>query len=259
MCSRSERTVFLGKCIIGLWLLSFQNDFAFGCGGITHTIIAERAKDSFQENSHYRKLMDIHEDAFNGGAPYPDAFYDDICFKGIYHDVSEDTHWGEFLNVSINYINKLPKPWDPATEKLFVFVMALMSHQVADITWHSMYLEQGFLHTMGYMNFHGSYSNAHPVGDFGNHPFLLIVQIIFKTDSHNYAGMHDIFYNSTMLVHVYMILVRNDLKEVMFGMCMDYCQKTTRLTQINTGMCLLMISTIFTRNSMGKQGLTKTP
>lgn len=26
--------------------------------------------------------MDIHEDAFNGGAPYPDAFYDDICFKG---------------------------------------------------------------------------------------------------------------------------------------------------------------------------------
>lgn len=33
-------------------------------------------------------------------------------FKGIYHDVSEDTHWGEFLNVSINYINKLPKPWD---------------------------------------------------------------------------------------------------------------------------------------------------
>lgn len=167
MDSRSEGNVFLAKCIIGLCLLSFQKDFAFGCGGITHTIIAERAKDSFQENSHYRKLMDIHEDAFNGGAPYPDAFYDDICFKGIYHDVSEDTHWGEFLNVSINYINKLPKPWDMATEKLFVFVMALMSHQVADITWHSMYLEQGFLPTMGYMNFHGSYSNAHPVGDFG--------------------------------------------------------------------------------------------
>lgn len=35
-----------------------------------------------------------------------------FSFKGIYHDVSEDTHWGEFLNVSINYINKLPKPWD---------------------------------------------------------------------------------------------------------------------------------------------------
>lgn len=31
--------------------------------------------------------------------------------------------------------------------------MALMSHQVADITWHSMYLEQGFLPTMGYVSY----------------------------------------------------------------------------------------------------------
>lgn len=39
MDSRSGGTVFLAKCIIGLCLLSFQKDFAFGCGGITHTII----------------------------------------------------------------------------------------------------------------------------------------------------------------------------------------------------------------------------
>lgn len=39
MDSRSEGNVFLAKCIIGLCLLSFQKDFAFGCGGITHTII----------------------------------------------------------------------------------------------------------------------------------------------------------------------------------------------------------------------------
>ncbi|XP_061168145.1 phosphatidylinositol-glycan-specific phospholipase D-like [Saccostrea echinata] len=131
------------------------------------SISAERAKYSFREGSKYRKLLDIHQDAFYGGAPYPDSFYDDICHKGAYHDVSEDTHWGEFLNATINYINKQSKPWDIATEKLFVFMMAFMSHQVADITWHSMYIEQGFLHTMGYMNFHGSYPKAHPVGDFG--------------------------------------------------------------------------------------------
>lgn len=39
MDSRSGGNVFLAKCIIGLCLLSFQKDFAFGCGGITHTII----------------------------------------------------------------------------------------------------------------------------------------------------------------------------------------------------------------------------
>ncbi|XP_048759090.2 phosphatidylinositol-glycan-specific phospholipase D-like isoform X2 [Ostrea edulis] len=150
-----------------LIFLSVTNHFTHGCGVITHTIIVERAKYSFQESSRYRKLMEIHQDAFYGGAPYPDSFYDDICFKGIYHGVSEDTHWGEFLNATINYINKQPKPWDVATEKLFVFMMAFMSHQVADITWHSLYLDQGFLPTMGYMNFHGSYSEAHPVGDFG--------------------------------------------------------------------------------------------
>lgn len=33
-------------------------------------------------------------------------------FKGIYYDVLEDIYWGEFLNVSINYINKLIKLWD---------------------------------------------------------------------------------------------------------------------------------------------------
>ena len=32
---------------------------------------------------------------------------------GIFHNVSEDTHWGEFLNVSIHYIRaRYPVPWD---------------------------------------------------------------------------------------------------------------------------------------------------
>lgn len=197
MCSHSELTFFFAKSFIGLYLLLLQNDFAFGCGGITHTIIVERAKYSFQENSHYRKLMDMHEDAFNGGAPYPDAFYEDFCFKGRYHAVSEDTHWGEFLNVSINYINQLPKPWDTATEKLFVFVMGLMSHQVADITWHSLYLEQGFLQTMGYMNFHGSYSKAHPVGDFGGDVWnvygLLSKDYKINPDKYWYLPVDDLY------------------------------------------------------------------
>ncbi|XP_062593702.1 phosphatidylinositol-glycan-specific phospholipase D-like [Saccostrea cucullata] len=169
-------------------LLSVKTKVSFGCGGVTHTIIAERAKYSFQEGSQYRKLLDIHQDAFYAGAPYPDSFYDDICFRGSYHDVSEDTHWGEFLNTTINYINKQPKPWDVATEKLFVFMMAFMSHQVADITWHSMYIEQGFLHTMGYMNFHGSYPKAHPVGDFGGDVWN--VYGMLSKDDNIYPGKH---------------------------------------------------------------------
>ncbi|XP_076999868.1 phosphatidylinositol-glycan-specific phospholipase D isoform X2 [Tamandua tetradactyla] len=38
---------------------------------------------------------------------------------------------------------------------------------VADISWHSLGIEQGFLRTMAAIDFHGSYSEAHSAGDFG--------------------------------------------------------------------------------------------
>ena len=42
-----------------------------------------------------------------------------------------------------------------------------MSHQVADVTWHSLGIQQGFLRTMGDVNFFGSFPAAHSVGDAG--------------------------------------------------------------------------------------------
>ncbi|XP_074843689.1 phosphatidylinositol-glycan-specific phospholipase D [Carettochelys insculpta] len=38
---------------------------------------------------------------------------------------------------------------------------------VADVSWHSLGIDQGFLRTMGAIDFHGSYSEAHHTGDFG--------------------------------------------------------------------------------------------
>lgn len=38
---------------------------------------------------------------------------------------------------------------------------------MADVTWHSLGVVQGFLSSMGYVNFHGSFNQAHSVGDFG--------------------------------------------------------------------------------------------
>ncbi|XP_030335585.1 phosphatidylinositol-glycan-specific phospholipase D isoform X3 [Strigops habroptila] len=38
---------------------------------------------------------------------------------------------------------------------------------VADVSWHSLGIDQGFLKAMGEIDFHGSYSEAHNVGDFG--------------------------------------------------------------------------------------------
>ncbi|XP_074002601.1 phosphatidylinositol-glycan-specific phospholipase D isoform X2 [Numenius arquata] len=137
----------------------------------THVEIAHRALEFFikrEGNVNYRQLLLNHQDAFQAGSIYPDAFYPSICKSGIFHDVSEDTHWSPFLSASIDYIRRnYPQPWEEATEKLVAFLFGIASHMVADVSWHSLGIDQGFLKAMGEIDFHGSYSEAHNVGDFG--------------------------------------------------------------------------------------------
>ncbi|KFP15161.1 Phosphatidylinositol-glycan-specific phospholipase D [Egretta garzetta] len=137
----------------------------------THVEIAHRALEFFikrEGNVNYRQLLLDHQDAFQAGSIYPDAFYPSICKRGIFHDVSEDTHWSPFLNTSIHYIRRnFPQPWEEATEKLVAFLFGIASHMVADVSWHSLGIDQGFLRAMGEIDFHGSYSEAHTAGDFG--------------------------------------------------------------------------------------------
>ena len=38
---------------------------------------------------------------------------------------------------------------------------------MADITWHSLGVDQGFIKAMSNVNFHGIFNKAHPVADFG--------------------------------------------------------------------------------------------
>ncbi|KAF3815369.1 hypothetical protein GH733_016751 [Mirounga leonina] len=108
------------------------------------------------------ELLLEHQDAYQAGAVFPDAFYPSICERGQFHDVSESTHWTPFLNASIHYIREnYPLPWEKDTEKLVAFLFGITSHMVADISWHSLGIEQGFLRTMGAVDFHYSYSKAH--------------------------------------------------------------------------------------------------
>ncbi|XP_027509852.1 phosphatidylinositol-glycan-specific phospholipase D isoform X1 [Corapipo altera] len=141
------------------------------CGISTHIEIAHRALEFFIKNEgsvNYRQLLLNHQDAFQAGSIYPDAFYSPVCKAGIFHDVSEDTHWSPFLKASIQYIRRnYPQPWEEATEKLVAFLFGIASHMVADVSWHSLGIDQGFLKAMGEIDFHGSYSEAHSAGDFG--------------------------------------------------------------------------------------------
>ena len=48
-----------------------------------------------------------------------------------------------------------------------VFLFGVVSHQVADVAWHSLGIDQGFISTMADLNFYGKYGDAHTVADFG--------------------------------------------------------------------------------------------
>ncbi|XP_053914138.1 phosphatidylinositol-glycan-specific phospholipase D isoform X2 [Cuculus canorus] len=162
-----------GLKIWTVWLVILYH-FCQRCipsGISTHVEIAHRALEFFikhEGNVNYRQLLLNHQDAFQAGSTYPDAFYPSICKSGIFHDVSEDTHWSPFLNASIQYIRRnYPQPWEEATEKLVAFLFGIASHMVADVSWHSLGIDQGFLKAMGEIDFRGSYSEAHNAGDFG--------------------------------------------------------------------------------------------
>ncbi|KAM5299588.1 phosphatidylinositol-glycan-specific phospholipase D [Ctenodactylus gundi] len=141
------------------------------CGLSTHIEIGHRALEFLHLPNgevNYRELLLEHQDAYQAGTVFPDSFYPGLCKGGKFHDVSESTHWTPFLNASIHYIREnYPLPWDKDTEKLVAFLFGITSHMVADVSWHSLGIEQGFLRTMGAIDFHGSYPEAHSTGDFG--------------------------------------------------------------------------------------------
>lgn len=142
------------------------------CGITTHTEIAHRAASHFDylldNSTSIKDLINKYQSAFQAGNPYPDSFYPNICKKGVYHSISEDTHWVPFLNATINYIRKTyTRPYNEDALRLIVFTLGYTSHQIADVTWHSLGVNQGFLSAMGYVNFHGSFDQAHSVGDTG--------------------------------------------------------------------------------------------
>ncbi|XP_075069248.1 phosphatidylinositol-glycan-specific phospholipase D isoform X2 [Mixophyes fleayi] len=151
--------------LLALLLFSQQSE---ACGISTHIEIAHRALEYFNHTGgkvNYRELLQKHPDAFQAGSVYPDAFYQDLCMQGKYHDVSEDSHWTPFLKTSVNYIRRTyPLPWNEGAQKLVAFVFGIASHMVADVSWHSLGIDQGFLRAMGKIDFHGSYSEAHQTG-----------------------------------------------------------------------------------------------
>ena len=159
--------------LLGIFiLLSTCTSLLYSCGISTHTEIGFRALEflgsSEDEDVQFiRSVLLKHQDAFQAGNPFPDYGFNSLCYDYRYHSQSEDTHWGQYVKVAFEFVNeKYPAPWDEDTEKLVAFLFGIISHQVADINWHSLEgLSDGFLQVLGKLGFHGSYGAAHDFGD----------------------------------------------------------------------------------------------
>ena len=65
----------------------------YTCGITTHIEVSHRAQDLWLHQPVYRNYVLQHQDALQGGSPYPDVMYDTLCYRGTLHQVAEDTHW----------------------------------------------------------------------------------------------------------------------------------------------------------------------
>lgn len=114
-----------------------------------------------------------HRDFVRSGAFYPDAFYN--C-RGQY-DVAEDAHWPPFLATGVDLVLERKKKGEDTSE-LEAFLIGILSHQVSDVSWHSLGLFQGLLKAMATSEFNGDYDEAHSVLDVGGD----MIQLSRRTD-----------------------------------------------------------------------------
>ncbi|CAF4036143.1 unnamed protein product [Rotaria sp. Silwood2] len=145
----------------------------FGCGITTHIEVSHRAQDLWLHQSVYRQYVLQHQDALQGGSPYPDVMYNNLCYAGSLNQVAEDTHWYPFMKIAIEYMrDRHPPPLQPNDvngQKLLVFLLGAASHQIADAVWHGSLTgcPNGFIDATAWESFNGNREMAHSSDDTG--------------------------------------------------------------------------------------------
>ncbi|KAF9969894.1 Glycosylphosphatidylinositol specific phospholipase D1 [Actinomortierella ambigua] len=102
------------------------------------------------------------------GSFFPDWGYD--CIGKLWNNAAEEAHWPPFIEAAINHIvETYPQPWkNDHAKDLIVFLFGAVSHEAADVLWHSLEgLHGGFVSLLAMTSFEGDYSKAHTLADVG--------------------------------------------------------------------------------------------
>ncbi|KAH3661580.1 hypothetical protein OGAPHI_006428 [Ogataea philodendri] len=141
--------------LIWWWLIPLG-----GCAGIAvHLSIASRVSDYFPDD--VREL----DGSILAGSFYPDALYN--CF-GL-NDAAEEAHWPPFLLRMVeNY-----KSCGNKDLNIKAFIYGMFTHQIADVSWHSLHKAQGLLDYLSATEFGDAKTEAHTFLDTGG-DFLVL-------------------------------------------------------------------------------------
>ena len=147
---------------------------ASACGFTVHMTNSYRALAtplaSTPQDESLMATLRANTGAVYAGSPYPDYLY--AC--GSNHDDGEYSHWSPFQAQAVKYIRAAyPTPRNASGDALVAFLGGIVSHYVADISWHGLAETSsgyGFIESLGALDFNdtGSLeSNAHTTADTG--------------------------------------------------------------------------------------------
>ncbi|KAF8467621.1 hypothetical protein BDZ91DRAFT_722759 [Kalaharituber pfeilii] len=179
-----------GRLLGSLVLISTINPHvADACGILVHNEVFRRAQHLFSLPStspayeHSRKFLNgIIGSPESVPAIQAGAFFPDWGYSCLWSDErSEAAHWPPFQKAWIDYIHEKYGKINPEQtsfaaldehEKAHVgtlisFGFAMSSHQVSDVTWHSLHLSSGLMKAIAMNDFNGNLADAHKVLDEG--------------------------------------------------------------------------------------------
>ncbi|QPG76774.1 hypothetical protein FOA43_004168 [Brettanomyces nanus] len=140
----------------GLLIFCILFQSVIGAGIAVHLTIAARI------NRYLPLEIQSRYSYYLAGAFYPDAFYG--CLGNS--DLAETAHWPKFLHSSVRHY------WKNPDGNLKAFLYGVFTHQVADVSWHSLKSKQGLLDMIGSVEFDGDIKDGHTfldtAGDFIN-------------------------------------------------------------------------------------------
>ncbi|SCV01851.1 LAMI_0G14158g1_1 [Lachancea mirantina] len=129
---------------------------------------------------------ELFSSSLRAGAFFPDALYS-CGTNSEWHDFAEDCHWPNFLvkGVKLWHERYDSQQLSPGAQKLKSFLIGVLTHQVVDVSWHSLvenYRSHGLIKVLAGLEFDGIYEKAHNYADtFGD---LLVLAGVVR-DGHD--------------------------------------------------------------------------